>query len=634
MATRPGIMVLASAARSGIACLAFPLLAAAAPPTSEQLSQLSIEELSEIEISSVSRRPESLREAAGAVFVINRDDIRRSGASSLPEVLRLAPNLQVAQLSASSYAISARGFNSTAANKLLVLIDGRTVYTPLFSGVFWDAQDTLLEDIERIEVISGPGGTLWGSNAVNGVINVITRRAQDTVGTLIQVEGGNREQNLAVRHGVRLNDDASLRVYGKGFGRDDSFTPRGTAARDSWQNAQGGFRFDWGRSGDTLTVQGDAYDGNLEQGARPDASIDGGNLLGRWNRQLAGGGELRLQAYYDRTRRVLPGLFGETLDTWDIDVQHRLPWGERQDIVWGGGYRLLVDDVSNSPTLAFLPASRELHLANLFVQDRITLAPAWKLSLGAKLEDNSYTGLEFLPDARLAWQLSQTALLWGAVSRAVRTPSRIDREAFSPARPPFLLAGGDFQSERLTAYELGYRAQAGTRLSYSITVFHHDYDRLRSLEVAPGGRTIVIGNEMEGRTDGVEAWGSYQATQHWRLAAGYNRLWKHLHFTADSSDRNLANAGNDPARQFMLRSSHNLAHGVELDLFLRAISELPSPTVPGYVAVDARLGWTVRRGVEFSLIGNNLTDRRHPEFASAIGNELGRSIQARLRWDF
>lgn len=631
-------VILTSAAKAGFVWLAFPVLALAASPLpveSGQLSDLSIEELSEIEISSVSRRPEPLHKAAAAIYVINRDDIRRAGASSLPEILRLAPNLQVAQLDASRYAISARGFNSTSANKLLVLIDGRTVYTPLFSGVFWDVQDTLLEDIERIEVVSGPGGTLWGSNAVNGVINIITRSARNTVGTLLQAEAGKRERNLAVRHGIQLNDDASLRVYGKGFNRADSYAPPGSAARDGWQKGQGGFRFDWQRSADALSVQGDAYDGGIEQGARPDASISGVNLLGRWNRQLADGGELQFQAYYDRTRRALPEVFSETLETGDIELQHRLSWGEHQDIVWGGGYRLLRDDVSNSPVLAFLPEKRRLHLSNLFVQDRITLAPAWKLSLGAKLEHNSYSGLEFLPDARLAWQASPNSLLWGAISRAVRTPSRIDREFFVPATAPFLLTGGDFQSEKLIAYELGYRAQPGSGLSYSITLFHHDYERLRSLEQAPGGGSpFVIGNRMQGRSDGLEAWGSYQATRDWRLTAGYTRLWKHLRFAADSSDSNLAAAGNDPAHQFFLRSSHNLPHGLELDFFLRAISELPQPAIPSYVAVDARLGWHIRRDIELSLIGNNLFDRRHQEFASTVASELGRSIQMRLRWDF
>lgn len=640
MRPRTKAMKRATARTAGLACLALPLLAAAAnsaPLTLEALARFSIEELSEIEISSVSRRPESLREAAAAIYVISREDIRRSGASSLPEVLRLAPNLQVARLDASRYAISARGFNSTTANKLQVLIDGRSVYTPLFSGVFWDAQDTLLEDIERIEVVSGPGGTLWGSNAVNGVINVITRRAQDTVGTLIQAEAGNTERQLAARHGVRLGDDASLRVYAKGLVRDDTFTPSGADAGDGWHKAQAGFRLDWGRGADTLTLQGDTYDGAIKQGANPDASLGGVNLLGRWSHRLADDGNVQLQTYYDRTRRQIPGTFGEVLETWDLELQHRLRWGARQDIVWGGGYRLMRDDVTNTPALAFLPAQRDLHLSNIFVQDSIALDKAWKLTLGAKLEHNSYTGLEFMPDARLAWQLNPNALLWGAVSRAARTPSRIDREFFvpGPPSPPTGLAGGpDFQSEKLTAYELGYRAQA-TNLSYSITAFHHDYDRLRSLEPAPGGGLpFVIANGMRGQTEGVEAWGNVQVNPDWRLTAGFTYLWKRLSFAPDSRDTRLALAGNDPTHQFFLRSSHTLRHGLELDLFLRAIGELPDPAVPGYVAVDARIGWTVARGLELSLVGNNLFDQRHQEFASTVGGELGRSLQAKLRWDF
>ncbi|WP_232834522.1 TonB-dependent receptor plug domain-containing protein [Rhodoferax ferrireducens] len=625
---------------AGLACL-LPLLARAAdgaPPSLEELARFSIEELSEIEISSVSRRPESLRQAAAAIYVISREDIRRSGASSLPEVLRLAPNLQVARLDASRYAITARGFNGTIANKLQVLIDGRSVYTPLFSGVFWDVQDTLLADIERIEVVSGPGGTLWGSNAVNGVINVITRRAQDSIGTQLQAEAGNTERQVTARRGVRLADDASLRIYAKSFERDETFTPSGADARDGWRNTLAGFRFDWGRDADTLTVQGDGYDGAIRQGASPDVSMGGFNLLGRWNRRLADDGNVQVQTYYDRTRRQAPGSLGEVLETWDLDLQHHLRWGARQDIVWGGGYRLMHDDVSNIPGVAFLPAQRDLQLTNIFVQDSIALNPAWKLTLGAKLEHNSYTGLEFMPDARLAWQLNPNALLWGAVSRAARTPSRIDRDFFvpGPPSPPVRLAGGpDFQSEKLTAYELGYRAQA-TNLSYSVTAFHHDYDRLRSLEPAPGGGfPFVIANGMRGQTEGVETWGSLQVNPDWRLTAGYTYLWKRLGFAPDSRDTNLAAAGDDPTHQLFLRSSHNLRHGLELDLSLRAIGELPNPAVPGYVAVDARIGWTVARGIELSLIGNNLLDQRHQEFASSAGGEfLGRSLQAKLQWNF
>lgn len=624
-------MKIASALKAGLACLAFPAVAVAA----EDLSRYSIEELAEIEISSVSRRSESLREAAAAIYVISREDIRRSGARSLAEVLRLAPNLQVARVSSSSYAISARGFNSTTANKLQVLIDGRSVYTPLFSGVFWDAQDTFLEDIERVEVVSGPGGTLWGSNAVNGVINITTRRAQDSTGTVLNVGAGNSERILSVRHGLRLGDDAGVRVYAKGFARDDTFAPSGDDARDGWHNRQAGFRFDWGRSGDTLTLQGDTYDGAIEQGANRDASIGGANLLGRWNRKLADDGELQIKAYYDRTRRRIPGTFAEVLETWDLDLLHRLHWGERHDIVWGGGYRVMRDDVGNSSRLAFLPARRDLRLSNIFVQDSIALDQAWKLTLGAKFEHNSYTGWEFLPDARLGWQVSPAALVWAAVSRPVRTPSRIDREFFVPATSPFLLAGGKFQSERLMAYEFGYRAQPTASLSYSIAAFHHDYDRLRSLERAPGGGLpIVIANEMRGHTNGVEAWGSYQVNPDWRLSAGYTHLWKRLSFADDSRDSNLAAAGNDPTRQFFLHTAHNLSHGVELDFFLRAISRLPDPRIPGYVAVDGRIGWTIARGVDLSLIGNNLLDRRHKEFANTAGGELGRSIQARVRWNF
>lgn len=622
--------------------LAFPLLAAAAPdaPLSPaELSRFNLEELAEVEISSVSKRSEPLSEAAAAIYVISREDIRRSGATSLPEVLRLAPNLQVARLDSSRYAITARGFNGTAANKLQVLIDGRSVYTPLFSGVFWDAQDTLLEDIERIEIISGPGGTLWGSNAMNGVINVITRPSRDTVGSLASVFAGNDERGLSLRQGARLGEDASFRIHAKGFARDESFLAGGAGAQDHWQKGQAGFRYDRERGEDRLTVQGDIYDGTIKQPTGQDAGIGGANFLGRWKRTLADGSEVQAQAYYDRTRRHLPGVFGETLQTWDLDLQHHFHWRENHDIVWGGGYRLMQDDVENSARLAFMPAKKNLELTNFFAQDGIALTPALEFTLGARLENNRYTGLEFQPNLRLAWKLREHQLLWAAVSREVRTPSRLDRELFAPGPPaaPTLLAGGpDFKSEKLMAWRLGYRAQPGPRLSYTVTVFYHDYERLRSLEPAPGGGLpFTIGNEMAGHSYGLEAWGSYQVREDWRLSAGYTALQERLHFTAASRDTQLRNAGNDPPYQFFLRTSHTLPRHLELDLSLRAIGALPDPAVPAYVAVDGRIGWRIEPGLQLSLSANNLFDRRHVEFATTTSrNEIARSLRLQLLWTF
>jgi iron complex outermembrane receptor protein len=606
------------------------------PPV--DFSQMSLEDLANVEISSVSKRPERLSNAAASVFVITREDIRRSGYTSIPELLRLAPNLQVARVDASQYAISSRGFNSTTANKLLMLIDGRSTYTPLYSGVFWDAQDTLIEDIERIEVISGPGGTLWGANAVNGVINVITRKTQDTVGNLVSLGAGSGERSAGVRHGGQLDEDVSYRIYAKGSGQNNTHTASGSAVSDAWNNGRVGFRIDGRKSGNNFTLQGDAYDGVLDQAIGNDKKISGTNLLARWNRVLENDSSLQVQAYFDQNTRVYPGTFSETLKTYDLEVQHSFTWRGGHQVLWGGGYRANYDAVINSAGLAFLPADKKLSLANVFVQDSIALSDDVRLTLGAKLEHNNYTGLEFQPNVRLAWELAPQTLLWSAISRAVRTPSRLDRELFSPARPPFLLNGGaNFQSEKLTAYELGFRAQPTPKLSYSVTAFYHVYDELRSLEAAPGGGLpVTIGNEMKGHTYGVEMWGNYRLTNWWRLGVGVNTLRKHLGFKPGSRDLSgVQAAGNDSDHQFSLRSTMNLANNVELDLGLRSISSLPSPALPGYTALDARLGWHVSKDVEVSLAAFNLLDKGHPEFGSALTrSEIGRRFFAKIVWKF
>lgn len=613
---------------------------AALQPQSPDFSQMSIEDLGNIEISSVSRKKEPLSDAAAAIYVITSEDIRRSGATSIPEALRLAPNLEVARVDASQYAISARGFNSTTANKLQVLIDGRSVYTPLFSGVFWDVQDVFLEDIDRIEVISGPGGTLWGSNAVNGVINIITRSSRDTQGTLLSVGAGTMERGGGARYGGKVGDDTTFRLYAKGFDRDHTETSSGADVHDSWSKQQAGFRVDSANANDGFTLQGDIYDGSIDQSLNSDKTISGANILGRWNRALAGGANMQVQAYYDQTRRDYPGTFKEELDTYDIDAQHQFQWGENHDIVWGGGYRLMQDHVDNTAALAFLPGNRSLSLANLFAQDTIALNPNLKLTLGAKVEHNSYTGLEFQPNARLAWKLNDRSLLWSAISRAVRTPSRIDAEFFVPGTAPFLLVGNpDFKSEKVTAYEVGYRAEPVSNVSFSISTFYNVYDDLRSIELSPGGGfPFVLGNKMKGDTYGVEMWGSYRVNDWWKLSAGYNFLKKELSLQPGSSDTtSLALSDTDPEHQFSLRSAMDLPHNVELDVALRTISGFGtlSSSIPHYTALDARIGWLVAKGVEVSLTGVNLLDPHHAEFGSlATRSELDRSVFLKMVWSF
>ncbi|HSV44163.1 MAG TPA: TonB-dependent receptor, partial [Ramlibacter sp.] len=527
-------------------------------------------------------------------------------------------------------------FNSTTANKLLVLIDGRSSYTPLFSGVFWDVQDTFIEDIERIEVISGPGGTLWGANAVNGVINVITRSARDTAGGLVSVAAGSDERNVGARWGGKLGDNANFRAYAKGFERDSTLRARGGSARDDFKNAQIGFRIDGGPVGNSFTVQGDSYDGSTDQTRPGRVQVAGTNLLARWNRTLDDGSTLQLQTYFDHTQRDYPGQFAETLNTFDAEAQHSFTRGAHQ-LLWGGGYRGSRDSVGNSALLAFLPARQRLNLANVFAQDTVALGERLRLTLGAKLEHNNYTGMEFQPNARLAWQLTEQSLLWSSLSRAVRTPSRLDRElyAFLPANPSIVtLAGGpNFESEKLTALEIGYRAQPSPRLSYSVTAYRHKYDDLRSVE---GLLPSVIANMMEGTTHGLELWGSWQATDWWRVSAGLNTLHKDLRFKPGSTDTRLQGAGNDPKHQVTLRSSMNIGARGEFDVNLRSVGALPNPAIPSYVALDLRLGWDVSKDVELSLTGFNLLDRSRPEFGSATGTsprgEVPRSFLVKLLW--
>jgi iron complex outermembrane recepter protein len=604
---------------------------AADAPRARDLADLSLEELANIPVTSVSKHPESLADAPASIFVITAEDIRRSGATRLPEALRLAPNLEVAQSNASSYAISARGFNSTTANKLLVLIDGRIVYTPLFSGVFWDAQDVMLEDVERIEVISGPGATLWGANAVNGVINVITRRSSDTQGALAYVRAGNLERGYGARYGGAMGD-GSYRVYGRSFDVFNTSSASGATASDGWGRAQVGFRTDWGTTANGFTIQGDAYRGKIDQLVGNDSTISGGNLLGRWNRDLAQWGGLQVQAYFDNTERDIPGTFGEHLNIFDFEFQHSPRALGAHAITWGAGYRYGVDSVTNSALIAFLPPDRNLRWSNVFAQDEIALRNDLKLTVGAKFENNYYTGTDFMPSVRLAWKPEPQRLLWGAVSRAVRAPSRIDRDFFVNVPTVLNLQGGpDFMSEVVDVYEIGYRAQPTPQASYSISVFHNVYDKLRSLEPIGGGVT-VIGNKMEGTEDGLEAWGTYQAAKNWRLSAGGFLLKQRLNFKPDSGDTNIAAAGNDPAHQWMLRSSLDLPKRAQLDVIVRYVGALPNPSVASYTVMDVRYGMPLRRDLELTLAAKNLLDAPHAEFGANGASLVSKGGYVELRW--
>ena len=506
-----------------------PVQTYAALDESMHLSDLSIEDLANVQITSVSKQPEPLSAAPSSVYVITNDDIRRSGAQSLAEALRLAPNLHVARIDALDYAISARGLNSfESANKLLVLIDGRSVYSSLFSGVDWDQQHVMLEDVERIEVISGPGGTLWGANAVNGVINVITRDARETDGLLVSVSGGTLDSVANVRYGGAFNG-GGWRAYVSGYQRGSMETATGLDVNDGWDGVQAGFRTDMALGPNGLTLQGDIHDNEIDQSIGLPGYVRGGNLLARWERRFEDASTLEVQAYYDRIRRKARGIY-DALDAVDLQAQHAFRWRGRHQIVWGGGYRVHEDDFANFLNAFVInPLSKRTTLAHLFVQDRIALTPNLDLTLGVKYEDSSYTGADWLPNARLSWRVAERAMLWAAVSRVVRTPSRLERDLVFPG----IVVNGTFGTEKLVAWEAGYRGRPLADLSLSVSVFYNQYEDLRSNNFSPGGvLPVFVGNSVEGETWGVEAWGDWAVTPKWRLGAGFTALEKDFRTTS------------------------------------------------------------------------------------------------------
>ena len=630
------------------ALLFFTNIAARAQGTDDQsvaaLQQMSIEQLGNIEVTSVSKEPEPLSNAPAAIYVITHDEIIRSGRTSLPEILRLAPNLEVAQVSANSYAITARGFNGTttsngAGNKLLVLIDGRSVYTPLYAGVFWDLQYVLLEDIDRIEVISGPGSTLWGANAVNGVINIITKSSADTQGTFAKVQAGNLDYGASAQYGGMIGEDTALRIYGMGFNRDNDVTASGANAYDDWHKFQGGFRLDWAPGNSRLTVQGDIFRGSENQPLPPDAVIAGHNLLARWSQTLDDGEALQIQAYYDYNTIYVPGSLGNSLRTFDIDAQHSFSWGADQDIVWGGDYRYMEDHFDNIASVKFLPPDTSQHLASAFVQDTVSLSDEFQLIVGSKFEDDPFIGLQFLPNVRLSYKPTDHDLLWAAVSRAVRAPSLWDRNLNELVGTTTILGGGHLNQENLIAYEAGYRARPLSNLLFSISAYYNIYDDLRSVEFSPGPAfPLVYGNMMEGKTYGVEFWGNYAVNDWWQLTAGASYEHEDLHFKAGSFSPFLgldaSIAGNDPPWQLSLRSSMDITPDLMLNVALRGVGRLPEPKVSAYAEMDANLNWKISNNLQLSLGGFNLLHKHHPEYLTTGGsNEIPRSVIASVRWD-
>jgi iron complex outermembrane recepter protein len=605
-----------------------------------ELKKLSIEELMEIDVTSVSRRSERVSGAAAAVTVITGEDIRRSGVTSLPEALRLVDALHVARFNSGTWAISARGFNSGTANKMLVLIDGRSIYTPLFSGVFWDVQDLLLDDVDRIEVIRGPGAALWGANAVNGVINIITKSSRATPGGLAKLGAGNEEGFAAFRYGGALGERGAYRAYAKYRAIDALAFAAGGSAEDPLRTLQAGFHVDGDRGErDSYTLQGDAYRASSGLYLREDSRMNGGNLLGLWSRRLSGSSRFDLRAYWDRTFRRVQGQFEEHRDTWDVDFQHAFAGGTRHEVVWGLGYRASGDEVENTPVLAWDPTQRTQTLFSAFAQDEIALvADRLRLTVGTKIEDPEYTGVEVQPSVRLAWTPSEHRTLWAAVSRAVRSPARIDEDSRFLLGPVVLVQGSrDFESEEVLAYEAGYRILPRPGLSLDVAAFYNVYDHLRSQEPPASGAPfpLTLANKLNARTYGAEVQANWQAASWWRVYGSYTYFHKRLSFDADSRDPTGGAAeGNDPEHRFAVRSLVDLPGGIELDAWLRYVDSLPNPFIPSYTELDLRLGWRPSDRLDLSIVGQNLLHEQHAEFFTARSEEVQRSVYGRAVWRF
>ncbi|MCP4689798.1 MAG: TonB-dependent receptor [Desulfobacterales bacterium] len=613
-------------------------------------------------------------DAPAAVFVITNEDIRRSGATSIPDALRMAPGVQVARINAYSWAITARGFNSNFSNKLLVMIDGRAVYSPLYSGVYWRARDTLLEDIDRIEVIRGPGASLWGANAVNGVINIITKSAGETQGGLIAAGAGTEERGFGgVRYGARVGENAHVRAYAKYSDRDADGDWEGVAANDDWRKFHAGFRADVKPSAkDSLTFQGDVFGVDADMTyrfatttppyrslSRGQGELDGGNLLARWTRSLPNGGDLAIQMYYDRTKMVDP-LINEVRDTLDIDIQHGIALGEWHDLLWGLEYRWTRDELGDEEReTRYNPSERALELFSVFIQDQMTLVEnrLW-LMVGARFENGYYTGWETQPTGRLLWKPLDGHTFWAAISRAVRTPSRTEKDGHitinivppgTPANPepwPMVMrmSGSDsFTSETITAYEAGYRFQPSERFFCDLAFFYNDYRDLYTLEPSgplttdPGPPPLMtlpveFRNKGKGRTRGLELAANFLPMDWWRLHLAYT--W----FRAKMSDNAQDVDGSSPVHQLGLRSSMDLPYNLQLDLWPRHVDELSSLDIDSYFSLDIRLGWRPRENLEFSLVGQNLLRKKKPEFydrfSPIVSTAVERGVYGKITWRF
>jgi iron complex outermembrane recepter protein len=640
------------------------------PVSNEPLKKLSLAQLGDVEVTTTSKEPEEVWKTPAAVFVITQDDIRRSGATTIPDVLRLAPGVEVAQVDSDHWSVGIRGFGAALASKLLVLIDGRSVYTPLFEGVYWQVQATPLEDIERIEVIRGPGGTIWGANAVDGVINIITKSAKDTQGSMLSLGGGSVEQGTgSFRYGGGNARGFSYRIYGMGFTTAPEFHPDG-ANFDDWRMGQTGFRTDWDRGArDTFTFQGDIYreiSGEATQYALysppsqvfvdANAQLTGGNLLARWKRVLNDKSDFQVQAYFDRTNHFEPE-FGETRDTFDIDfLDHlTLPW--QQNFLWGLGARVSPSNlIPTVPTINFLPNQLTDQVYSGFAQDEISLFDhRLALTVGSKLEHNNYNGVQVQPSARVLWNRTPRQSFWASVTRAVRTPSRLDDDvqltdfaAVTPL-PVYLRVDGNrqFRSEELIGYETGFRTLATSHFYLDLALFYNDYRDLYSfqvgapfLETSPAPEHAIIplltSNGIRGTTKGFEVTPDWKPVSWWELKPSYSHLEMNMKDGPGSNDpTSAANYdGSSPKHQVVIQSFVRLPKKLEFDQTYRYVSALSAQMVKSYNTGDAHLRWQTTPQLELSVVGENLFQPQHSEFGGDPGPLVGikRGVYAKITW--
>lgn len=605
----------------------------------KKLKALSMEELMEIEVISLSRMPQKLSEVASGIQIITNEDIRRSGATNIPEALRLFPNLQVSQLNSSSWVISARGFNTVFANKLLVLLDGRTLYTPLFGGVIWDIQSVLLEDVDRIEVISGPGGSLWGANAVNGIISIITKRARDTDGLYVTGSVGDfMKMQVGARYADSVNEKTYYRIYAQHTERNGTFRPDGTRNVDSWKNTQVGFRVGlYPNRNDQFAIQGDVNTGIRESTAEG-SGFDAQNVLARWARQVDEKRNFTLQAYYARYWTNDPLSLADEMKMFDLDFQYMLSVGSRHHIVWGAGYRHVDDQVYNRSTAGLLPEKRQMPVYSGFIHDEIALTTKTKLTIGSKILHNVFSGLEIQPSVRLAFSPNERNTVWAAVSHVTRQPSRFDVDYYLPLQPqppniPSVAGGPNFESEKLNALEGGYRVEPSSRIALSLATFYNIYNDLYSVEPLPGTQTYQIQNGSEASTWGAEFSGTYQVTSGWRLRGGFTYFAKDLG-PKPGHVHDPSYLSNDAKHRVVLQSMLNLPYNFKLDVVARYVDYIPASfatvRIPEYGTADVRLSFEYK-AMEMSVTGQNILRDRHTEYDAL---RIPRNFFGRLTFRF